>query len=194
MFSRTSILKRSRPPSVTSNDSANSSFNSGSTSASTRCTVTFEVCLFSGQIFRVVLLRKFHLEGRFVAALTPTRPFSKSGNIWPAPSTTGYFLASPPGKHFAFETANEIDRDAIAVCTLAIDLFPAGFLLAQAWSAYRRHRLIANGDHRLFDLDLLEILEHNLGHDLEGCDVREGLDRSRLPSRSSVRRPDSAFR
>ncbi len=74
----------------------------------------------------------------------------------------------------ALELALEIDDDPVALRARALDLGPRRLLFPEVLD-HLIEVAVADLDLRLLDLDLVESLELDLGHDLEGRNVSEAL-------------------
>ncbi len=131
-----------------------------------------EVDFLPRQILGVVVLRELHLEALLVACGDAVQPLLEVGQHLALPQHDRDLLALAALEGFALQRAVEIHDDTIAVVTLAIDLFPRRFLLAQL-EDHLVYILLADRDVGLDDLDLVEVLEHDLGHDFESRDIDE---------------------
>ena len=126
------------------------------------------------QVFRVVVLGELDLEGLLVAGLDTREPFLEVRQHLALPKNHGHFLALPAFDEFAFELSGKIDNHAIAVRALAFNFGPGGFLLSEVLD-HVVEITVADFDVGFLYLDLVEVLQLDLGHDLEGRDIGEIL-------------------
>jgi len=118
------------------------------------------------KIFGVIVLWKLDLEALLIACRNAGETLLKVGQHLTLPQDDRHLAACATRKRFAFESAFKIDNNTITIGALAIDRFPRRLLLAQ----FEQHVVdifLADSDIGRFNLDLVQVLEFDIGHDLE---------------------------
>ena len=133
-----------------------------------------EIGLLAGQFLGRIVLRELDLDRLLLARLHTLQAFFEIGEHLAFAQHDRDLLARSALEFLAVDRPDEVDDDAIPVPGLAIDLVPRRTLTAQA-EQHILEIVVADLDIGLFDLDLVEILELDLGKNLEGGHVGEVL-------------------
>ncbi len=126
------------------------------------------------QIFGVVVLRELDLEGLLVAGLDAGEAFFEVRQHLALAENHRHFLTLAALDRLAPEFAVEVDDNAVARRARAVHLGPGRFLLSQIID-HVIDVTVRDLDLRLFDLDLVEPVEFDLGHDFKRRHVTEAL-------------------